>query len=150
MLVAWRLTKTRHDPWDGTGAMRLGARWDSPGRSVIYASDTFAGAILQILAHALRPRTLPGAHHAIRIAIPDEIVERIDDAAVPGWETRDSEAALDYGDRWHRSRRSAVLLAPALPSRPVGRSVLINPHHGDVGRIERSAPFAVAWDERLF
>ena len=150
MLVAWRLTKVRHAPWDGTGAMLVGARWNSPGRPVIYASDTFAGAILEILAHALRPRTLPGPHHAVRITIPDQMVECLDERDLPGWEERDSGAALEYGDGWLAAMRTPVLVAPALPSRPVGRTVLINPIHPLAERIQRSEPFPVPWDERLF
>ena len=130
--------------------MLVGARWNSAGRPVIYASDSFAGAILEILAHSLRPRTLPGLHHAVRITIPDHMVESLDEGDLPGWEERDSAAALEYGDGWLAEMRTPVLVAPALPSRPVGRTVLINPVHPDVGQIQRSETFLVPWDERLF
>lgn len=150
MLVAWRICKTRHPPFDATGARLRGARWNSPGHAVIYAADSFAGALLELLAHALRPRTLPGPHHAVRIEIPDDAVEALDPAALPGWEERDSPAARDFGDHWLREARSAALLVPSLPSRPVGRTVLIAPAHRDHARITVSPPFAVPWDERLF
>lgn len=150
MIVAWRICKTRHPPFDGTRARVHGARWNSAGRSVIYATDTFAGAILEILAHALRPRTLPGPHHALRIEIPDRLAETLDPNGLPGWETRGSPEAIDFGDRWLEEQRSAVLVVPALPSRLIGRNVLINPEHPDVTRIDVSPPFPVAWDERLF
>jgi len=39
---------------------------------------------------------------------------------------------------------------PALPCRPVGRILMINPAHPDARRIKRDAVFAVPWDERLF
>jgi RES domain-containing protein len=149
MLVAWRVCKTRHAPYDGTGAKVQGARWNSAGRSVIYAADSFAGAILEVLAHALRPRTLPGPHHAVRIEIPDEIIETLDASALPHWDARDSAQARAFGDAWLRDGRSAVLVVPALPCRPVGRNVLVNPAHADAGRIVVSRAFAVPWDERL-
>lgn len=146
---AWRITKARHEPYDGTGAMREGARWNSPGRPVIYASDSFAGAILEILAHALRPRTLPGPHHSVALEIPDRLVEAVDPDAVPGWDAPDSLAARAYGDRWLSEKRSAVLVVPSVPSKPVGRSVLIDPQHPASRRIRVSRPFEVPWDERL-
>jgi RES domain-containing protein len=149
-MLAWRISKVQYPPFDGTGARIAGARWNSPGRSMIYAADTFAGAILEILAHALRPRTLAGAHHAVRIDIPDDLVEVLDPAALPAWETKGSPEARAFGDGWLVEQRSAVLLVPAVPSRPIGRNVLINPEHSDVSRITVSAPFAVPWDERLF
>jgi RES domain-containing protein len=150
MPVAWRIAKKRHAVYDGTGAMRVGARWNSPGRAVIYAADTFAGAILEILAHALRPRTLPGRHHAVRIDVPEPLVEVLDPASLPGWEAKNSAPALQFGDRWLDEQRSAVLLVPSVPSRPVGRTVLINPAHTDAARLVVSKAFDVPWDERLF
>lgn len=150
MLAAWRICKTHHPPFDGTGAQITGARWNSAGRPVIYAADSFAGAILEILAHALRPRTLPGPHHAVRIDVPEDLVETLDPAALPGWEAKGSPEARAFGDRWLEERRSAVLVVPALPARPVGHNVLVNPDHPDVVRITVSSPFAVPWDERLF
>lgn len=150
MLVAWRICRTRHPPFDGTGAMLQGARWNSPGRPVVYAADSFAGAILEILAHAFRPRTLPGPHHAVRIEIPDGVVEVLDPGSLPGWDDRDSPEALAFGDRWLAGGRSAVLVVPSVPGRPVGRNVLVNPEHPDGARISVSPPFLVPWDERLF
>ena len=149
-MLAWRISKTRHPPFDGTGARLRGARWNSPGRPVIYAADSFAGSILEVLAHVLRPRTLPGTHHAVEIDIPDSLVEALDPAALPGWDVRGSPEALAFGDRWLAEARSAVLVVPALPARPVGRNVLINPLHRDAVRLSVSDPFPVPWDERLF
>lgn len=149
-MLAWRITKARHTPYDATGARLHGARWNSPGRAMIYAADSFAGALLEIVVHSLRPRTLPGPHHAVRIEIPDEVIETLAAAALPGWETRGSPEALAYGDAWLREARSAVLVVPAVPARPIARNVLINPEHPHAGRITVSEPFAVPWDDRLF
>lgn len=147
---AWRTCKARHDPFDGTGAALEGGRWNSAGRLVVYAADSLAGSILEILVHSARPRTLPGAHHAVSIDIPDELVERLEPDDLPGWDLPDAPEARAYGDAWLAGSRSAVLVVPSVPSRPVGRTVLINPLHEDARRIVRSAPFAVPWDERLF
>jgi RES domain-containing protein len=117
---------------------------------VIYAADSFAGALLEILAHSGRPRTLPGPHHAIQIDIPAELVERLDPADLPGWDHRESSEARDFGDRWLAEARSPALVVPSIPSRPVGRTVLINPRHPAATRVKQGASFAVPWDERLF
>lgn len=150
MLVAWRACKVKHDPFDSRGAEEAGGRWNSPGRTVIYAADSFAGALLEILVHAGRPRTLPGPHHAIRIEIPDEALERVEPEQVPGWNLPSSPEARSFGDAWLAEARSLALVAPALPSRPIGRLVLINPRHVAAARIVRSPAFRVPWDERLF
>lgn len=149
-MVAWRICKARFAPFDGTGAMLRGARWNSPGRPVVYAADSFAGALLELLAHALRPRTLPGPHHAVRIEIPDAAVEVLDPAALPGWDAKGSPEARAFGDRWLEEARSPALVVPAVPARPVACNVLLNPMHPDAARISVSEPFEVPWDERLF
>ena len=148
-MIAWRTTKTRFDPWDTTGAGLWGGRWHSPGRGLIYAADSFAGSLLEILAHAETPKTLT-EHHAIRIDVPDDVVERPDDAQLEGWDAKRSVSARAFGDAWLSQGRSAALLVPAMPSRPIGRLVVINPLHPDAARIVRGAPFRVPWDERLF
>lgn len=149
-MIAWRVCRTAYDPWDGTGASLRGGRWNSPGRPVIYAADSFAGALLEILVHTGKPRRLPGRHHAAQLDTTDIPVEHLDEASLPGWEVRDTGAARTFGDRWLAESRTAALVVPALPSRPVGRVILINPLHPEANRIARSAAFPVPWDERLF
>jgi RES domain-containing protein len=150
MVTGWRVSKTAYHPYDGAGARERGARWNSPGREAIYASDTFAGAILEILAHALRPRTLPGTHHAVRVDIPDHMLERLEPADLPGWDTKESPEARQYGDQWLNEERTAVLSVPSVPARPIGRTLMINPRHPDAATIELSEPFPIPWDDRLF
>ncbi|HET6765689.1 MAG TPA: RES domain-containing protein [Longimicrobiaceae bacterium] len=150
-MIAWRICKQRHPVFDGTGAALVGARWNSAGRPVIYAAECLAGSLLEIIAHALRPRTLPGPHHGVRIDIPDGLaVETLEPAALPGWELPGSPTAREFGDRWFDEQRTPVLLVPAVTSRPVGRNVLINPLHPSANQLTVSSAFAVPWDERLF
>jgi RES domain-containing protein len=130
--------------------MLVGARWSSAGRPVIYAADSFAGSILEILAHATRPRTLPGPHHAVRIDVPDSALEALDPADLPEWEIAGSGAARAFGDQWLAEGRSPALSVPSVPARPVGRTLLLNPLHPDARSIAVSAPFGVPWDDRLF
>lgn len=57
----YRIADTRHTIWSGTGAMLAGGRFNSPGRPVIYAALTFAGAMLEVLVHA-RIGIMPKTH----------------------------------------------------------------------------------------
>jgi RES domain-containing protein len=150
MPTVYRLAKRRYPVYDGSGAALEGARWNSPGRLLIYASEHYATAILEKLAHAGRTQ-LPGAHHAAAIRIPDDLAsEQFDPAAVPGWDTEDSASARAYGDRWHAAGRTAVLVVPSLPGQPIERNFIINPAHPDAARIRVMPSFDVVWDGRLF
>jgi RES domain-containing protein len=150
MPTVYRLAKRRYPVYDGGGAALEGARWNSPGRLLIYASEHYATAILEKLVHAGRTQ-LPGAHHAAEIRIPDDLpIERFDPGSLPGWDAEDSAAARDYGDGWHASARTAVLVVPSLPGQPIERNFIINPGHPDAARIKVMPSFDVVWDGRLF
>jgi RES domain-containing protein len=74
----------RHTIFDGSGAMLHGARWTSPGRRVIYAAETYAGALLEILVHA--SGSVPRTQGYIEIEIPPGLsIEEITQDDVPHW-----------------------------------------------------------------
>ncbi len=51
-MLAFRIADKRFPIFDGTGARLVGGRWNSPGKAVIYAAETFAGAVLEVLVHS--------------------------------------------------------------------------------------------------
>jgi len=128
--------------------MLYGARWNSPGRRVIYAAETYAGALLEILVHA--SGSVPRNQGYIEIEIPDGLgVEEITPEDLPGWDGSSCEAARKFGNRWYDERRTPVLMAPSVVTM-VERNVLINQEHPDFARIRASQPQPVQWDARLW
>lgn len=145
-----RVCKARYPAFDGTGAALHGGRWNSPGAPVVYAADSYAGALLEILVHA-GTDDLPGAHHAVRVDVPADVpVERVRPAALPGWDGSNERVARAAGDRWLAAGQSAVLLVPSIIAAPHDWNAVINPRHPDAARLRVSEPSAVAWDPRLF
>jgi RES domain-containing protein len=143
-MKAFRIADRRHPVFDGAGARLLGGRWNSPGMAVIYASETFAGAILEVLVHANLGR-LPKTHACVEITIPDDVAaETVDSLSM---NMKKSQA---FGDQWIKGRRTAVLLVPSIVTGGRERNVVINPAHPEFLRITASHPFEVAWDARLF
>jgi RES domain-containing protein len=146
----FRIGDARFPLFDGTGALLCGGRWNSPGRSVIYAAETYAGAILEILVHANLNR-LPRAHAVITIEIPSDLeVERLSPSELAGWDAPEQAASRAFGDRWLAEARTAVLLVPSLVTQGREHNVLLNPVHPRFDRIAHSLPEPVAWDKRLF
>jgi RES domain-containing protein len=147
-LRAFRVADIRHPIFDGTGALLHGARWNSPGRRIIYAAETYAGALLEVLVHA--SGRIPRSHAYVEIEIPAGLsVEELTERDVPRWDALSFDAAQEAGDRWYDERRSAVLLVPSVVTR-LERNVLINQEHPDSSRIRASQPVQVRWDERLW
>lgn len=147
---AFRIADGRFPTFDGTGARLAGARWNSPGRPVIYAAETFAGAMLEILAHGNLNR-LPRHHLFIEISILDSMtVENGLPIDFGNWDPSDQTFTRSVGDHWLTEMRSAVLVVPSVVTGGVETNILINPLHPDFDKIETSQPRPVRWDSRFF
>jgi len=147
---AFRIADRRFPIFDDTGARLVGGRWNSPGRPVIYATETFAGAILEVLLHANLGR-VPRTHAVVEIAIPDAIAIEINAPKdLPGWDAEDQTPRRAYGDRWLEKARTGVLLVPGVVTRGREHNVLLNPEHPSFKAITASKPQDMVWDERLF
>ncbi|MGU7811692.1 RES family NAD+ phosphorylase [Burkholderia sp. AW49-1] len=146
----FRIADTRHAVWSGTGAMLVGGRFNSPGRPVIYAAQTFAGAMLEVLVHA-RIGKMPKTHGWVEAAVPDDVVvERRTAETLPaGWGAAALQVARQFGDTWLTESRSALLVVPSVVTR-AEFNVLVNPAHPEAARIVVADPQPVVWDERLF
>src|SRR5580658_5848667 len=122
-LRAFRIADMRHAIFDGTGAMLHGARWNSHGRRIVYAAETYAGALLEILVHA--SGSVPKGQGYIEIEIPAELsVEEVAPEDVPRWDSPSFETARKFGDRWYDERRTPVVIVPSVVT-VVERNVLI-------------------------
>lgn len=146
----YRIADSRHPVWSGVGAMLVGGRFNSPGRPVIYAALSFAGAMLEVLVHA-RIGKVPKTHAWVEAEVPDDVaVERRAAEALPAdWDAQSQQSARGFGDAWLAEMRSAVLIVPSVVAR-AECNALVNPAHPDAARILVSAPRPVLWDERLF
>lgn len=146
----YRIADRRHPVWSGTGALLTGARFNSPGRPVIYAALTFAGAMLEVLVHA-RIGKVPKTHVFVEADVPDVVsIERHDAATLPaGWDAPALTVARAFGDAWLAEARSAILVVPSVVAR-AECNALVNPLHPDACRIGVSEARPVLWDERLF
>lgn len=148
-LVAYRIADGRHPLYDGTGASLYGARWNSPGRPVIYAATTYAGALLEVLVHAAIGR-VPQQMKWIEIRIPAGVSRECPDLdALQGWDDEDCLTSRAFGDAWLAEQRTAVLLVPSVVTKRE-RTLLINPMHPDARDIVPTEPLPVDWDRRLF
>lgn len=145
-----RIADKRHPIWDGTGAGLFGGRWNSPGRMVIYASQSYSCAMLELLVHSNIGR-VPLTHQAITVDVPESIrTEKIELAKLPAnWDWESNFMSRAIGDQWLDEKRSVILLVPSIVVRMEWNAV-INPFHADFTRLIVSDPVPVVWDKRLF
>ncbi|QYK40074.1 MAG: RES domain-containing protein [Paracoccaceae bacterium] len=134
--------------FDPGGAALVAGRWHDTDHPVIYASEHFATAMLEILAHS--GGVMPPRQHWIAITLPYGLsYEVFPEATHPDWAAPDCATARAYGCTWRAEGRSAILLVPSIVAR-VERNILINPDHPEFRRIETGLHQPVAWDSRLF
>lgn len=73
----FRLCRTTYPAYDGEGARRVGGRWNSKGKPVIYMSENRSLAVLEILVHL--SSSLPDKYVLGVATIPDDVlIEQVD------------------------------------------------------------------------
>ncbi len=149
-MVAYRIADSRHPIFDPTGAMLHGGRWNSVGHRVIYAAETYAGAVLEVLVHS-NLSAPPRNHRMVRIIIPENVsIETVSTAQLRNWNAEDMKASRGFGNEWIRSRRSAVLRVPSVTTQGRESNLVLNGTHPHFALITAEEPEPVFWDARLF
>jgi RES domain-containing protein len=149
-MIAYRIADGRHPIFDATGAMLHGGRWNSIGLPVIYASETYAAALLEVFVHANLSQP-PKNHRVIQIDIPQEIkLETVSIEQIDGWDAADMIASRAFGDEWIESKRTAVLRVPSVITRGRDTNLVFNPAHPQFSLITHGVAEPVYWDVRLF
>ena len=152
-MIAWRVEKKK---WiatsrSGEGARSVGGRWNSPGLSLIYASEHLSLSLLEILVHAPLASQRLTARARARISIPDTAIERVTAKSLPPDFGPDASYAVTQaiGDRWIQEQRSAALIVPSAIV-PVEHNILLNPAHPDFSKCGWSRFEDIQLDPRLW
>jgi RES domain-containing protein len=151
MPEAWRIVKKRHvqSAFDGEGARQYGGRWNSPGTAVIYASQSRALCLLEVLA-GIRSVKPIDAYLIIPIRFDDSLLTQVEPDDLPA-EWRQSLPppwTQRIGDRWAEEQGSVILRVPSSIV-PDEYNYLINPAHPDFARVEIGTPEELSIDSRL-
>lgn len=151
MAQVWRLVKEKYadSAFSGEGARQGGGRFNSPGRPVVYTSESLALAELEILVHLPTSRLL-SSYVAFRARLPEETVNTLDRARLPSnWrESPIPRSVQAVGDAWLTSESSLALRVPSAVV-PAEDNVLINPEHPRFEEVTIDGPFDPDIDDRL-
>jgi RES domain-containing protein len=149
--LAWRITANRFaaTAFDGEGARLLGGRWNSPGISLLYTSESPALAALELLVGLNDPASLSG-FSLLSIDVPEAVITELDRANLPAdWRSFPAPPQLALlGDAWIRAGTSVALRVPSVVIDP-GWNLLVNPRHPQFAQLERGAPIPFPLDRRL-
>jgi RES domain-containing protein len=151
--LGWRLAWLEHATLlDGGGNIATGARWNSPGRGVVYAAFNLSLCVLEILAqlYPLVQGDLPELI-AVRIEFPDAAsrrdVQRDDLPTELGGDIA-ARRCRQIGDEWLAAGEHLICLAPSIVV-PQERNVLINPAHALMSEVRIVSTEHFRFDPRL-
>ncbi|MBA2731335.1 MAG: RES family NAD+ phosphorylase [Acidobacteria bacterium] len=145
-MFAWRLASGNYPPLTGEGARLVGGRWNSPGRPLIYASESLALCLAECLVHVTG--SLPLNYVAFKISFPDGEAEELNVKTLKaGWE-RDLARTRATGDKWWAGARSLALIVPSVVL-PESRNILLNPQHPSAARMRLVSQQPFTFDPRL-
>jgi RES domain-containing protein len=142
----WRISN--FPSLEGVGGLLAPGRWHNAGRPILYAAETPAGALLEILAH-LDLEELPDDYQLIEIVGSEKAsIETVEEASLPDNWRDDLATTRKIGDEWLASGRSLLLRVPSALA-PLTSNWLINPRHEDVATTSVARTMRFPLDERL-
>jgi RES domain-containing protein len=153
MPVVWRLTAPAYaDILNGEGNRIAGARWNSPGRGVVYTCEHLSLSVLETYVHVPpEQRDALPPFEAVRIRVPDDAGI----ARVPAAELKRMLAAPDpesacraLGDRWLAAGTDLVLAAPSVVV-PEEMNFMLNPVHPRMDDVVITSKRHFRFDSRL-
>lgn len=146
---AWRLCGSKHAAFDGEGSRVFGSRWNLKGTRMVNTSGSRSLALIEKLVHT-DTDIFPVDHVFVEAEFPDGLIETLDPSTISTqWrETPSPPVLAEFGSRWAREKRSAILRVPSVPM-PYEYNFLLNPEHPDFSKITIGKPEPFAFDRRL-
>jgi RES domain-containing protein len=151
-MKVYRLTRRKfiHD-FNGKGAAICGARWNSKGTEIIYASDSRALAMAEVAVH-LSFDTLPSDFMMLEIDIPDTVafapIVTVDDLRY-NWNVFPHDGTTQLiGDQFIQTNAFCVMKVPSAVVKG-DFNILINSFHSDFGMITVTDQSDFPFDQRF-
>ncbi|MGV3772844.1 MAG: RES family NAD+ phosphorylase [Verrucomicrobiales bacterium] len=151
MLSAFRIVKEKYadTAFDGEGSRRYGGRWNNVKVPLVYTSSSLSLAVLETVVHLNPPIFFTFV--SLKIEFSPLLVETLEkEYLATDWRQEPpSVSTKQFGDRWHKEKRSAILQVPSVII-PLEHNYLLNPDHPDYRKIIIHAPEPFVFDSRLF
>jgi RES domain-containing protein len=140
----WRISD--HADLSGNGGFNASGRWHTIGKPIVYAAESPAGALTELLVH-MDPQFADEEFQLLEIEIPSGIAMKSAEHLQPDW--RDHvDVTRKIGDEWLAGMKTALLRVPSAIV-PDTFNILINPLHGDAKTIRIVAKKKLRLDQRL-
>jgi RES domain-containing protein len=137
------------DDLSGEGARRNGARWNSKGIAMLYASEHISLCALEMLVNIVLTE-IKQNFYLLHIALPEQasLVSITAGKLKKNWQ-EDAGYTHFIGDEFCKEKKALILKVPSAVI-PDEYNFLLNPRHPDFKKVKimKSKPFI--FDKRLF
>lgn len=140
----WRISD--YPNLNGTGGLNASGRWHIMGRPVVYAAESPAGALTELLVH-MDPQFADEEFQLLEIEVPSGIAMKLASQLLPDWENH-LAVTRKIGDDWLVGMETALLRVPSAIV-PDTFNMLINPLHRDAKKIRIVAKKKLRLNPRL-
>jgi RES domain-containing protein len=135
------------------GGEKSEGRWHTAarGKRIVYFAEHPAVALIEVLVNLEgEPELFPDTFQLIKAEASDNIsIETLNQKTLPADWRNNIPATQGIGDEWLRTRRSALLAVPSVPS-PESLNYLFNPLHKDAAHVTIGWCKQMNYDRRLF
>ncbi|PWD97994.1 RES family NAD+ phosphorylase [Marinilabilia rubra] len=149
-LEVYRICKTEYaGDLKGTGAYKVGGRWNTPGNYMLYTSSSVSLSMLEVLVN-FSPSTFPEGMSLVIISIPTDSISEL---SIENLNDKWASLPIDYfsqsvGDAWLESKESLTLTVPSVIN-PREINYLVNPLHPDFNKVHIKEILPWNFDSRL-
>ena len=136
-MIVYRICQTYppgHDPIDGVGAYKYGARWNSKGTHVVYTAGSLALARSELARH-VNLEVIPDGYRVYEIEIPDQEYEEIKPLPAD-WNTDpEPESTKKVGDKFLLHSDALCFKVPSVCD-PLAFNYLLNPRSSQYPQVK--------------
>lgn len=152
MTNLWRISE--YADLSGLGGRIGSARWHTMGRSVVYLTESPAGAMLERVVHMMdidleEYGKLPRTYQLLQVLVPDELVTKELNTIAPSDWREHPEFTRSIGDAWLASFETALARVPSAIV-PRTWNYLLNPEHPEAKQVQVAEVIRERFDNRLF
>lgn len=139
----WRISEFAD--LSGIGGQVAPGRWHLKGRHIVYAAESSALAMLEVLV-GLELEFTPPSFQLLQVEAPDDlpVITYPEGASV-----HDLSITTAWGDAFLLANHFALARVPSAVA-PYCFNYLLNPHHADAARLSVARAERWPWDVRLF
>jgi RES domain-containing protein len=153
-MLLYQISKKKHSKdLSGTGAKKVGGRFNSIGKPVVYTASSIALASLEILVH-MDKDLIPENLMIVELDLPEGLNIEIIKIADLGkhWNKYPApKYCQNIGDNWINNSSSVGLQVPsAIIKNDKEFNIILNPSHVDFKEVKTSKTEKFTLDPRLF